>query len=294
MKTKILTLCLFIVSFFAIGQTIDSQGNVNRANKYMGGMWFTTATVLPTGNHDALYPNLPLKGRTQINATTGRLEYNDGNTWFTLALDYTNNVSTISVSPTFGEKGVSVPVTVTYNIASNSDQFTAASINQGIGSVLANINTGNRTAAGGSRTATTTFTLSMTYNRLSVVTNESKSATYTGHVPQWMGISATDDFTTYAAISADAGLQKFIQASGAMTRPLSPSAQYVWVFTTNSTGKVYDQNNFEQTEGAWNNGTTEFYTKSITITLQDGTTATVYAKRTRLPKTLTNQNYRTN
>lgn len=292
MKTRLLTLILFLTCILAIGQTVDDQGNAKRAFRYLGGVWFTTPTVLPTLNRDAIYPNLPMKGRTQVNTDTGRLEYNNGTSWLTLAVEYTNNTATITVSPTQGEKGVAVTVTVTYNIASNNDLFTAASINQGIGSVLTQVNTGAQTTSGGTRLATTAYTLTKSFTRLNVPTNENQSATYTAQVPQWFGVSSATDFANYAAINNDTGLQKFLQSNSAISKEVSPVAQYPWMILTNATGKIFDANNFEQPIGAWGDVSAEFWRKAVTITLQDGTTATVYFIRCRTTKTLTNFTYR--
>jgi len=208
------------------------------------------------------------------------------------ALIYRNSISSISVLPTAGERGVSTAITLTYNITSNQDVYTAASINQGIGSVLSNVNAGNVTISGGNKSNTTAYTLSMTYTRNGVSANESKTATYTTYVPQWIGVSTVTDFTTYAGITA-AGLEKFVQASPSLQKIVNPSAQYVYLISNNAAARVYDGNNFLQTSGAFGDGISEFYTRSFSLTLADGTTTgTVYLYRSRNLKTLTNITYK--
>lgn len=213
-----------------------------------------------------------------------------------LDLIYKPNQTTFSVATAAGERGISTAVTLNYNIISNDDVFTAASINQSVGSVLSNVNAGAQSVSGGSRTASTTYTLSMTYNRNGVSTPETKTATYSTYVPQWAGVSSATDFTnSYATINGDAGLQKYIQASSTITKVVSPSAQYVWFIVTNATGQILDGNNFVQTVGTWDDGVSEFYRKSLTLTLADGTTsATVYLIRSRNTKTLTSFTYKSN
>jgi len=208
------------------------------------------------------------------------------------ALIYRNSTSSISVLPLAGERGLSTAISVSYNIVSNQDVFTSASINQGIGSVLSNVNAGTQTISGGNKSNTTAYTLSMTYNRNGTPVNESKTATYTTYIPQWIGVSTATDFTTYSAITS-AGLEKFVQASPSLQKIVNPTAQYVYLISNNSAARVYDGNNFLQTSGAFNDGVSEFYTRSFSLTLADGTTTgTVYLYRSRNLKTLSNITYK--
>lgn len=209
---------------------------------------------------------------------------------------YSNHNTSFSVSPSQGERGISVAVSVNYNIVSNDDEFTSASINQGIGSVLANIDTGAKSASGGNRTASTTFTLSLEYDRAGTPETENRNATYTSRVPQWSGWSSKEDFADdYTEINSEPDFQKYIQSNSSITKNVSPEGQYVWFIVTNGTGQVFDGNNFVQSVGPWGDGVSEFYRKSLALTLADGTTtATVYLIRSRTVKTLSNFTYRTN
>lgn len=209
-----------------------------------------------------------------------------------LDLIYINNSSSFSVNPTSGERGINNSLNLNYNIISNDDVFTAASINQGIGSVFANINTGTNTVSGGTTTQNKTFTLTLAFTRNDVATTETKSATYTTYVPQFAGVSVQTDFADLAAIVAESNLQKFIQASAAINKQSSPTAQYIWFVSTKNNATILDQNNFGQTVGTWGDGVSEFYRKSLVITLADGSTETVYLYRTRNVKTLTNFTYK--
>lgn len=207
-----------------------------------------------------------------------------------MALLYKNSVSSISVAPAIGEKGVSVPLTVTYNILSNDDLFTAATINNGIESVLEFVDNGVQNVSGGSRLSSLVFVLGMKYSRRNNPIEELKTAGYTAVIPQWSGISALADFTTYAGISA--ALTKYVQSSQTISRQFSPAGQYLWFVSTKNNALIQDGNNFTQTVGNWNDGVSEFYKKQISLALNDGTLADVYLYRTRNLKTFGNLTYK--
>ena len=208
-----------------------------------------------------------------------------------LELIYSENAVIISVAPTFGEKGLSTALTVTYRLSSNDDQLLTASINNGIGNVSADIDSGSKSVSGGSTVDSKTFTIAYTYNRNGVPGSSSKSATYSAYTPQFAGVSKATDYSTYSSISSD--LDKFIQAGNSIDKNSSPSDSYIWFISNKSNAKIYDQNDFEQSLGIWNNGSTEFYTKSLVLTLADGvTTSTVYLYRSRNTKTISNFTYK--
>jgi hypothetical protein len=208
-----------------------------------------------------------------------------------LALIYKNSVNLISLNTLIGEKGISTPLTVSYSILSNNDVMTLASINNGIGSVLPQINTGNNNVSGGSAFANKTFTLAMSFTRNGIATPENKTATYTAYVPQFAGVSALTDFANLADITG-ADLEKFVQASNSITKQSSATAQYIWFISNKNNAAILDQNNFAQSVGAWNDGVSEFYLKPLVIKLADATTATVYLYRSRNVKTLVNFTYK--
>ena len=208
-----------------------------------------------------------------------------------LALIYQNSVNSISLSSITGERGASTALTVFYNILTKDDVFTSASINNGIGNVLPQINTGTQIVSAGNASQNKTWTLAMAYNRNGVARTENKTATYTTYVPQFAGVSASTDFTTLAEIIA-ASLQKFVQSSAAINKQSSPTAQYIWFVSTKNNATILDQNNFNQSVGVWGDGTSEFYRKSLVITLADSTTETVYLYRSRQVKTLVNFTYK--
>lgn len=211
-----------------------------------------------------------------------------------VALLYTNNITSIAVNPQSGEKGVSTPITVIYNINTGDDVFTSASINQGIGSVLANINQGTINVSGGSKTDTTTYSLSYTYTRNGLTNTEVKSANYVAYFPQWRGISAdsTLDAANYATLNSN--LTKTVQntsAANTLSIDVAPINQYIYFISTKANASITN-NGFLTDIQPWGDTVTGgFWRKSITVTLADSTTTTLYIYRTRQTRTHSQQNY---
>lgn len=230
-------------------------------------------------------PNKGGRGGTSVN------QFTEPQKTALLALIYLNSINTISLSAATGERGVAQALSVFYNMQTRDDVFTSASINNGIGDVLAKINTGTQIGSGGSVSQNKTWTLALAYTRNGVATTENKTATYTTYVPQFAGVSASTDFANLAAIVA-ASLQKFVQSSAAINKQSSPAGQYIWFVSTKNNATILDQNNFSQTVGTWGDGTSEFYQKALVITLADATTETVFLYRSRNVKTLTNFTYK--
>src|SRR5690606_23820971 len=78
-----------------------------------------------------------------------------------LDLIYINGTSVISVSPSSGERGVNIPLTISYTITPNDDIYGTASINQGIGDVTANIDGNLHSISGGSSAINKSFILTL-------------------------------------------------------------------------------------------------------------------------------------
>lgn len=208
-----------------------------------------------------------------------------------LDLIYQNNITTFSTSPSFGERGVSQAVNVVFNIQSKDDVITSASINNGVGNILSYVDQGSTNRAAGNYKVTTTFVLSLGYNRNGVPTVETKNATYNAYTPQFAGVSSETDFTNYSALSTN--LQKYVQSNSAINKVMTASNQYIWFISTNSAATIKDTNDFVQTVGNWGTAGVEFWTKSLNLTLADGTTtSTVYLYRTRQLKTFSNITYK--
>lgn len=211
---------------------------------------------------------------------------------------HVDNISSIKTNPVFGEKGKETSVSLSYKIESKDDIINTASIDNGVGDVLASVNQPEVTVSVGNLKETKTYKLSLGFKRNENNMSSEKTATYTAYIPQFAGaFVASDgefganDFHSYPEI--DRGLTKYVQQSASISKQSSPSNQYIWFISNKENAKIYDQNNFQQTVGAWGNGSTEFYTKEKTIALYDGTTmATYYFYRSRGVKTLTDFTYK--
>lgn len=208
-------------------------------------------------------------------------------------LVYEDYVVTMSLSPSTGERGLSTPLTLTYNIQSKDDKILEATINQSIGVVTDDVDKGSESVSGGSSVSNKTFTMTVDYERKGDEDTTTHSATYTTYIPQWAGVSDETDFSTYSALGAEAGLQKYVQSSASINKQSSPTDEYVWFISNKNNATIKDTNDFVQTIGTWNDGVSEFYSKSLSLTLADGTTTvTVYLYRSRNTKTLTSFTYK--
>lgn len=211
---------------------------------------------------------------------------------------YIENEISIDTIPKFGEKGLETQVNLTYEIKSKDDLILSANIDNEIGNVFTNIDLGLITLDLGSIKETKTYKLELGFERNGSPLTSEKTTTYSAYAPQFAGVFissegefGSNDFTSYVEI--DRALTKYVQQSASISKQSSPSNEYIWFISNKENAKIYDQNNFQQTVGAWGNGSTEFYTKEKTIALSDGTTmATYYFYRSRGVKTLTDFTYK--
>lgn len=197
---------------------------------------------------------------------------------------YTNHSASISVSPSSGERGVNTSVTVSYSIASNDDVITSASINNGIGSVLSDVNQGNKSVSGGTKSQNTTYTLSIGYTRNGVSGTGTHSATFTTYIPKWYGASETLEDITVNDYSELSELNKVVSSASTMNfTHNSTNDEYVWFVSSVNTNKI-TASGFDTTVGNWNDPTAFFWRKAVSsFKLANGTdTTTVYIYRTRL------------
>lgn len=81
MQKQLLIIVLILISAVGFSQTVQTQGSPNRATHYLGGLQADSTLVVPVRNRDSIYPNLPYKGRVQLNETTNKLEYHNGEEW---------------------------------------------------------------------------------------------------------------------------------------------------------------------------------------------------------------------
>lgn len=195
------------------------------------------------------------------------------------------------VAPATGEKGVSAPVTLTYNIDSNDDTVITATINNGVGSILSGVDMGEQQVSGGNRSVSTTFTLEVDYERDGVQMSESESVTYNAYSPQWGGLSESAILDTVNYSGLNSALTKVVQNTDTISRDLAPDNEYIWFVSTNPNA-VITNNGFITIIGEWNSITALFIKKTVTLTLADGvTTTSVTFYRTREALDHSTQNY---
>lgn len=208
-----------------------------------------------------------------------------------LDLIYQNNEVTFSNSPTTGERGFSTPITLSYNIQSQDDTITSASINQGVGSVLSGVDQGASSVSGGNKSITTTYTLSIGYNRNGNPFSENYNTTYTAYLPQWSGLSTQDDLNTqnYTQISAE--LNKVVQSGDTISVNVTPDDEYLW-FVSSNTNATITNSGFNVIIGNFGDNAALFWKVLVNLTLADGiTTSTLAFYRSRTTLNHSTQNY---
>lgn len=191
----------------------------------------------------------------------------------------------ISVSPTFGEKGDSIPYSITFRVIANDNKIDSGSIIPNVGNITDSID-------GSFHTITGLHTKTNITHTLRVQTDsglKTTSATVKAYVPQWAGKSNDSNLNSYSDFS---DLQKYIQSSPDINILLSPTSEYIWFVSNKSNAVIRDVNDFVQTIGNWGDITKEFWYKPSNITLLDGTSQSVYIYRSRNTKILTNFTYK--
>lgn len=192
---------------------------------------------------------------------------------------YEEHTMNLGVNPTYGEKGVATNVTFNFTIDPKQDQIISVTDNYSN-----SYNTTSDTVTIEDVVSTISRTFTVQYDKYGEILNKTYTKTYNAYVPQWRGRHTNAEMNSYLDLSTYLG--KVVQASTTIENIVMPTNQYIWFASNKSDAKIYDQNEFQQTIGTWGDGVSEFYTKPLTITLQDGTTATTYLYRTRLTKTI--------
>lgn len=197
---------------------------------------------------------------------------------------YTNHTATFTVTPSTGERGVNTSLAVNYNIISNDDEITSASINQGIGSVFSDVDAGLKSVSGGIRSNNITWTLAIGYNRMEESGTENRTTTYTTYIPKWYGLSEDlEDVTSSNYTLLNSELTKLVNSSNSISfTHNSNTDEYIWFISPLNINKI-TASGFDTTIGNWNDSGTFFWKKSLPgFVLANGTdTVTLYLYRTR-------------
>ena len=243
--------------------------------------WVLKSSIAGTPNHNEL-DNLQ-GGQSEQYYHLTLSQYN----WVKSQL-YVNHSATFNLTTTTGERGVNISNTLNYNIISNDDVITSASINPGIGSVLSNIDTGAKTITGLNLSESLTYTLSIGYTRNGVTGSQNRTASYTAYNPQWFGVSNTTDITvdSYSDLITANGFTKYVGSSTTMNQNVNTAEpKYVWFISTANINKI-TASGFDTTIANWGDTESFFWKKSLaSFKLSNGTnTVTLYLYRTRLPQ----------
>jgi hypothetical protein len=209
-----------------------------------------------------------------------------------LNLIYSAQVTTFSISPRTAERGTATTVTASYRMIAGDDVYTGATINPLGYNLYPTFTDGvARTTAFTQSTSanTTTFTLNYGFIRNGVGSVATSSDTLTTYLPQWCGVNvAFSAATNYAAVNA-LGLTKIVSSSASQSMTPIANNQYIW-FISNKSNATITQGGLPTAISNLNveDGVSDFYLKSFTLTLADGvTTGALYTYISRQSKTLT-------
>jgi hypothetical protein len=196
---------------------------------------------------------------------------------------YENISQTISVSPPSFEKGVPTNLTFTWRVTKNDDTLNTVTVD-GVDKIseATGINrtyTVNNQVASRSVALVTNLTRNTVTGSTFTLTN---SATSNAYVPQFKGQLA-DSLAADSYVLADLStLTKLIQPGVGMSLAKDFTNKYGVIITKTEINKIVFSVAPEPLSiGNWDDGTSYFYKKSITLTLANGGTETMFLYRTR-------------
>ena len=192
-----------------------------------------------------------------------------------IELIFTPGTVSLTTNISSFEKNVSTNVTWTYLFTPNEDVFSSATLNSSSvgasGSIITNIKTSQ----------TLVYEVTLVQQNFDVSQRQiSQSRTVSAREPQYYGVSSTivtADGFTYEELAG--AFTKVVQSSSTITATFTASNEYVFFLSTKSNAKIYDGNNFDNTD--------DFAVSTITVKYADGTNQTLYQYRSKGPKTIT-------
>lgn len=200
------------------------------------------------------------------------------------SLVYVKGTQSLTVAPTFSEKGVSTDLVFSWNVILNQDTLISSLLdgNDVSGSVDGIIKTYEVNGALVTKSVSLISVLSSddSNNNLS----NTKSVPF--YIPQYTGkISTSEPSSTYLGLSS---YNKFIQSSTNLTINQALNDEYLFLLCNNSNKTVKDNlTGFTLSLGEWDSTTAFMIKKTFEITLLDGTTENLTLFRTREKKTQT-------
>jgi len=194
-----------------------------------------------------------------------------------------NATTSLTISPSSGERGVNRNTNITLNIISNNDIITNAVLTGNNGyslNVLEFVDEGSTTVNVGNLATTVIFTLTLTINRLGTTVTQTSIVTSTGIIPQWYGTSGNEDLSEedYTLINTD--IIKFLLSNPTISVDIAVANEYIYFISTKSDATI--STGFPLTIGEWDSTTAFFIKKDFTLILANGTTTsnlTLYRTR---------------
>lgn len=303
---KYIFLLLPFIYFTSKGQNVTPSGAANQIIYNRGGMSADSLLAIPLFSDTSAansYAPLYRKGG-KIIVSGSKFWYNDGNVWvnahqfsdtqaarlrglvyepYSLAFYYTMLTGN-------HERGATNTYMLNVVLKENDDLSDSMAIVSLI-DLTDSLGVDTIRVGGLSTAINVSHRLALVYYRDSDRLTDTTSLTYPTYLPQWYGSSTDTTFSTYSGISSK--LTKVVQASASITAAFSPSNEYVWFVSNKNNAVIRDGNDFVQSIGSWGDASTEFWAKSLTMTLANGSTSgTVYLYRTRLTKNLSSFTYK--
>jgi len=201
-------------------------------------------------------------------------------------LVFTNPTVSLTVSPTSFEKGVQTDVNFTFTATEGNDTFIASS-----GELFTGTNNITNDDLGASGTITVNNAINSisrkfraNFTQEGIINTANKSSV--AHIPQYYGVSSTDDWDGRTYSNVNETFTKVIQSSAQLPSTtgqflFSPNLQRVHFFSKTSGLTVKDSNGFPQTD---------FTETQISLKLDNGNPQTMYHYMSGV-KTLTNFGY---
>ncbi len=186
-----------------------------------------------------------------------------------------------SASPSSFEKGVATQIDYNYNINENDDVITQIAWDGSIDNTPPFDLTGTAEDPAAEDTVQRILEIDTEDTSISNLTLKS-----TAIIPQWRGVSTETDFSG-AYVDLNAELAKVVQSSDNQTAVFAMANEYAYFVSINANATIKDGNGFSQSIGAWGDGVSGFYKKSINVELANNAIEVLTIYRTRETKNAT-------
>ena len=264
----------------------DGSGNIDAEKQYMVTLLDYKGSLIPaSGIQNPTVDGIFARMKAGLVHTWQALASNISSLTSThitrlIALVFEDLTRSGATTPSSFEKGVATSIDYEYTIVVNDENITQI-IWDGVTTSIAPFpltGVANDAAA----VVSSNRVLQITTVESGAISNLTLNSTH--RVPQWRGVSVLTDMTgLYADMNTE--LTKVVQSGASQTALFSLTAEYVYFVSTKSNATITDGNNCPITIGPWGVGTPGFYTKSIAVTLADGSIENLTIYRGRLVQT---------